>query len=66
MTVKTVDYDKNYPIRIADSWGGEICVTLEGAKELLKDLKKVIKSLEKPIDKKPKVCYNNSTEKEMR
>lgn len=55
MTVKTVDYDKNYPIRIADSWGGEICVTLEGAKELLKDLKKIIKTLEEPIDKKPKV-----------
>lgn len=55
MTVRIVNYDKGYPIRIDDSWGGEVCVTLEGAKELLKDLKKVIKTLEKPIDKKPKV-----------
>ena len=55
MTVKIVNYDKGYPIRIADGWGGEVCVTLEGAKELLKDLKKVIKTLEKPLDKTPKV-----------
>lgn len=51
MTVKTVTYDKDYPIRIADSWGGEVCITINGAKELIKDLKKIIKELEKPLDK---------------
>lgn len=51
MTVKTVTYDKSYPIRIADGWGGEVCITLNDAKELIKDLKKIIKELEKPLDK---------------
>lgn len=54
MTIKTVDYDKGYPIRIRDGWGGEVCATLECAKELLKDLEKVIKTLENPIDKNQK------------
>lgn len=51
MTVKIIDYDKIYPILITDDWEGKICVTLEGAKEIVKDLKKVIKTLEKTIDK---------------
>ena len=47
MTVKTVAYDKGYPIRIADGWGGEVCITLDGAKELIKELEKIVKELEK-------------------
>lgn len=58
MTVKLVNYDKNYPILITDAWGGKVCATLEEAKEILKDLKKVVKTLEETIDKQSKVWYN--------
>lgn len=51
MTIKIVNYDKNYPILITDAWGGKICATLEDAKEIIKELKKVVKTLEEPLDK---------------
>ena len=51
MKVEIANYDKNYPIRVKDGWGNEICVPIDDAKKLLKELEEVIAT----FDKKPKV-----------
>ena len=45
MTIKENKNDKNYPITIEDGWGGKVCLTEEGLKEIekfIKNRKKVL------------------------
>ena len=46
MTVKHIK-DVNYPIKINDGWEGEIYLTVDQAKELIQDIQKIIKEIEK-------------------
>ena len=40
--------DRNYPIAISDSWSpNDMYLTVEQAEELIKDLKEIIKKIEK-------------------
>ena len=56
MTVEIANYDKAYPIRVADGWGGKVSMTLEGAKELLKELERITGTLENLSNENPKKC----------
>lgn len=49
-------YDKSYPYRLYDAWGG-VCYCDE------EDLKKLKENLEKPLDKSIQICYNKDTVK---
>ena len=46
MTVRHIK-DVNYPIKINDAWEGEIYLTIDQAKELIKDIQEIIKNIEK-------------------
>ena len=46
MTVRHIK-DVNYPIEINDAWEGEIYLTIDQAKELIKDIQEIIKNIEK-------------------
>ena len=52
-------YDKSYPYTLGDAWGGKICCDEEDLRKLQKELNKMFpKKSKKPLDKQPKVCYN--------
>ena len=42
--IKKVNYDKAYPYRISDGWGGEICLCEESLKALKKEINKILKA----------------------
>lgn len=44
MKVERITYDKTYPIRIADGWGGKVCLTEEQAQEIIKKLQEILKN----------------------
>ena len=48
MRIEKVNYDKQYPYCLKDSWGGVVCLTEE-------DLKKLPKEIEKILDKSKRV-----------
>lgn len=47
MKIKENTNDKNYPITIEDGWGGKVCLTEEGLKEIEKFIKNRKKALTK-------------------
>ena len=47
MTIKENKNDKSYPITIEDGWGGKVCLTVDGLKEIEKFIKKYKKTLDK-------------------
>lgn len=48
MYIEKIDYDERYPYIIHDGWGGEVCASVEGLKELKKLIAKELKKLDKP------------------
>ena len=44
MTIKENKNDKHYPIIIEDGWGGKVCLTVDGLKEIEKFIKKYKKN----------------------